>query len=157
VLEGGGRLWHRACQPSFPAMTPHPAVLISLRRELPLGDQLERQLVDWVRAFGFEPEVAPGGPEAVAWVRERPYAASLFDWRVEMGLGAAAWRSIHAVLGRRLVLMAPEPRRDLLFEALGEGVGAVLPLPPRPPMVRAALSAATGDRWSSAAPGDRPV
>lgn len=126
-------------------MTLHPTVLISLRREPALGADLERQLVDWVRALGFEAEVVPDGREAVVRVRRRPFAASLFDGGAAGGDGGALWRSIHAVLGRRLVLMTREPTRDLWFEALGEGVGAVLPLPPREAMVRAALQAAVGD------------
>lgn len=129
-------------------MTPNPAVLISLREEPAFGAELERQLVDWVRHLGFEPQVAPGAREAVAWVRERHFAASLFDSRAETG-GVAAWRTVHAVLGRRLVLMVHEPHRELWFEALREGVGAVLPLPPRERMVRAALSAAIGDPGSA--------
>ncbi len=146
-MAGSAGLWHRACPPAASTMTPNPAVLISLRQELRLGDELERRLVDQVHHLGFSPEVAPDGCVAVTWVRERPFAASLFDWRTEGGGGTAAWRAIHRVLGRRLVLMAREPRRDLWFEALSEGVGAVLPLPPREPMVRAALSAATGKGW----------
>lgn len=138
-------------------MTLQPAVLISLRDEVPFGGDLERRLVDWVRELGYEPQVANGGPEAVAWVRRRPYAASFCDCETEAATGVEAWRSIHAVLGRRLVLMVREPRRDLWFEALREGVGALLPLPPREPMVRAALSAAIGDSWSRSPRAGRPA
>lgn len=145
----------KALAPGLPspvhAMTPNPAVLISLRRERDIDPALERQLADWVGALGFEPLVAPDGREAVAWVRRRPFAASLFDWRSDDGDGVASWRSIHEILGRRLVLMTREPRRGLWFEALCEGVGAVLPLPAREAMVRAALLAAVGDAWSSPA------
>ena len=125
------------------AMKRNPSVLIGLGTT-PEEDVRER-LIGWVRHLGYEPAVADDGPTALAWAQERPFAASLLDCGVVADGGIQVWRSVHPVLGRRLVLMVREARRDVWFEALRRGVGAVLPLPPRERMVKAALHAATGD------------
>jgi len=125
-------------------MMPNPSVLISLRSATASDRDLGERLVGWVRRLGFDPAVASDGRQVVDRVRRRPFAATLVEYGVVGEGGVDAWRVIHPLLGRRLVLMTREMRRDLWFEALREGVGAVLPLPPREAMVRAALCAATG-------------
>ena len=130
-------------------MTPHPSVLITLRRD-PVDDRdIRTRIASWVRRLGFAPAVAHDGREALAWVRERPFAATFVECGVEGEAGVEAWRVIQPHQGRRLVLMIREPDRAIWFEALGRGVGAVLPLPPAERTVQAALRAATG--W-----GDQP-
>ena len=125
-------------------MTPHPSVLISLRRD-PVQDlDIRTRIASYVRRLGFAPTLADDGREALAWVRERPFAATFVECGVEGEGGVEAWRAIQPHQGRRLVLMIREPDQGLWFEALGRGVGAVLPLPPAERMVRAALRAATG-------------
>jgi CheY-like chemotaxis protein len=125
--------------------TPH--VLIGLRA----GDWSDRLSV-WVRGLGYAVEVAADGASALARVRTRPYAASLLESGLEATESGTVWRVVHQIVGRRLVLMAWERRNDLWFEALRAGVGAMLPLPPEEPMVRAALAAATGRGTPGAAP-----
>ncbi len=132
-------------------MTPAPSVLIGLA---PTQTDLRSRLVGWVREMGYEPSVAADGPQAVAWAHQRVFAASLLACGVEAAAGVEVWRSVHPVLGRRLVLMVRDPRRDLWFEALEEGVGAVLPIPPEQPMVREALRVATAPRPRFV---DRPI
>jgi DNA-binding NtrC family response regulator len=126
-------------------MMPNPSVLIGLRGNAPQDLDVRDRLTGWVRHLGYEPAVADDGPTALAWAQERPFVASLLDCGVEAERGIQVWRSVHPVLGRRLVLMVREARRDVWFEALCRGVGAVLPLPARERMVKAALHAATGD------------
>lgn len=129
--------------PSLPhdrsRMTADPAVLIALRA----GDVRDR-LVLWVRGHGFDTDVTEDGGEAVARVRGRRFAASFLDSGMATADGGTVWRVVHQIVGRRLVLMARERRNDLWFEALGAGVGTVLPLPPEEAMVRAALEAVAG-------------
>ncbi|MHC5010421.1 MAG: ANTAR domain-containing protein [Planctomycetota bacterium] len=120
-------------------MTRHPSVLISLP-ESRHRDRLER----WVAGMGYLPSVTADSSETVAWVRERRFVASLLDSGLASRSGERVWRVVRPVLGRRLVLVAETPSRTLWFEALRSGVGAVLPLPARESMVRAALAAATG-------------
>lgn len=121
-------------------MTPSPSVLIGLS----VSDDVGERVAGWVRHLGYEPTVTLGGCETLAWVQERAFAASLLDAGLVAEAGEPLWRRVRPIAGRRLVLMVREPRRDLWFEALGTGVGAVLPMPPEESMVRAALDAAVG-------------
>ena len=125
-------------------MTLHPSVLITLRRDAVEDTDIRTRIASTVRRLGFDAAVAHDGREALAWVRERSFAATFVECGVEGEAGVEAWRAIQPHQGRRLVLMIREPDRALWFEALGRGVGAVLPLPPAERMVRAALRAATG-------------
>ena len=125
-------------------MTLHPSVLIGLSARDARREALGERVAEWVRHLGFEPSLSEDGAETLTWVRERAFAATLLDSRLAADTGERIWRSVRPIAGRRLVLMAREPRTDLWFEALRAGVGAVLPLPPREAAVRAALRAATG-------------
>ena len=127
-------------------MTHHPSVLIGLRARDARREALGERVADWVRDLGYEPAVCEDGAETLTWVREHvhAFAATLLDSRLAADTGERVWRRVRPIAGRRLVLMAAEPRTDLWFEALRAGVGAVLPLPPREATVRAALEAATG-------------
>ena len=133
-------------------MTLHPSVLIGLSARDVCRERLGERVAEWVRHLGYEPAVTNDGAETLAWVQERVFAATLLDCRLAADTGERVWRRVRPIAGRRLVLMAREPRTDLWFEALRAGVGAVLPLPPREATVRAALRAATGvlppgSRW----------
>jgi len=121
-------------------MTLHPSVLIGLCDREVRGERV----AEWVRHLGYEAAVTDDGTETLAWVRQRVFAAHLLDSRLVADTGEEVWRTVRPIVGRRLVLMAREPRTTLWFEALRAGVGAVLSLPPREEAVRAALAAATG-------------
>lgn len=130
-------------------MTPHPSVLIGYRPRGTAEEALRARIVAWVRDLGFDTALAEDGLETRSRVHRHVFAATLLDSAMLEGgvtteIGTQVWRSVHPVLGRRLVLMVREVPRGLWFEALRDGVGAVLPLPPREGMVRAALRAATG-------------
>jgi DNA-binding response OmpR family regulator len=124
-------------------MIPNRTVLIGLNDRPDRSVELRERFADWVERLGYEPAVATDGRTAVAWVEERPLAASLVDSDLLGDMGEEVWRRVRPILGRRLVLMAREPRSDIIFEALRSGVGALLPLPARECMVRAAIQAAT--------------
>jgi len=125
-------------------MTLHPSVLIGLSARDARRDALGERVAEWVRHLGYEPALTDDGAETLTWVQERVFAATLLDCRLAADTGERVWRRVRPIAGRRLVLMAREPRTDLWFEALRAGVGALLPLPPRESTVRAALRAATG-------------
>lgn len=125
-------------------MTPHPSVLIGLCTRDERLEWLGERVAEWVRHLGYEPAVTHDGAETLRWVQERVFAATLLDSQLAEETGERVWRRVRPIAGRRLVLMAREPRTDLWFEALRAGVGALLPLPPRESTVRAALRAATG-------------
>lgn len=134
-------------------MTLHPSVLIGLSAHDARREELGERFAEWVRHLGYEPAVTDDGAQTLTWMQERVFAAALLDCRLAADTGERVWRRVRPIAGRRLVLMAREPRSDLWFEALRAGVGAVLPLPPREATVRAALRAATGApppgaRWS---------
>jgi CheY-like chemotaxis protein len=120
-------------------MEPLPPVLISL-----LASDVRDRIQGWVESLGFETAVTADGVETVAWVSRLPFTATLLHSGIAGAEGGEVWRVVRPIAGRRLVLMVEEARRDLWFEALSDGVGAVLPLPPEEAMVRAALAAATG-------------
>ena len=105
---------------------------------------LGERVASWVRHLGYETTVTEDGAQTLAWVEKRVFAAHLLDSRLVAETGERVWRRVRPIVGRRLVLMARQPRSDLFFEALRVGVGALLPLPPREATVRAALRAATG-------------
>jgi hypothetical protein len=117
-------------------MTRNPAVLIGTA-DAETGDRIS----GWVARLGYEARIAAGSTATMALVRGSEFSASFLD--SGMGSGEAdgvVWRRANPILGRRLVLMARNPR-EVWFEALGAGVGAVLPLPPQERMVLAALAA----------------
>ena len=103
-------------------MTLHPSVLIGLS----VSDGVGESVAGWVRQLGYEPTVTLGGGETLAWVQEHACAASLLDAGLVAETGERVWRRVRPIVGRRLILMVREPRRDLWFEALGAGIGAVL-------------------------------
>lgn len=130
-------------------MTPHPSVLLGLR-DSDLGDRLG----GWVRDRGFRTCFTDDAREAIDRLRNESFTASFLDSEMGCPEGQAVWRLLQPVLARRVVLMARDRRRELLFEALGFGVATVLPLPPVEAMVSAALSAVSGPpsgraRWRS--------
>jgi DNA-binding NtrC family response regulator len=122
-------------------MTPHPAVLLGLR---PRERELRAQLEGWVQRLGYQTRFTADADEAIAWMGDEAIRASFLDCDMERAEGQAIWRTLRPTAARRVVLMAPERRRDLWFEALRSGMATVLPLPPREPMVRAALLAVAG-------------
>lgn len=134
-------------------MTPNRSVLIGTNVADAGDEELGDRLAGWVRDLGYEPTVSIDGGQTLAWVEERVFAVSLVDCRLVAETGEQVWRRVRPIMGRRLVLMAREPRNDLWFEALRAGVGALLPMPPREVTVRAALLAVTG----ASPPGRRPT
>ena len=128
-------------------MMPVPSVLISLSEGL--GDEVAAvrdRLEDVVRGRGDAPRFTTDARETVAWVRDERFAVSFVDSEMEVHAGGQIWRVLRPLVGRRMVLMTRERRRDVWFEALQHGVAAVLPLPPRTRAVTAALEAAIGPR-----------
>ena len=126
-------------------MTPNRAVLIGLSDRDARGPALRERLAGWVEQLGYEPAVVQDGRISISRVLERRCAATLLESGLVAESGEKVWRRVRPILGRRLVLMAREPRSDMFFEALQTGVGALLRLPARESMVRAAICAATGD------------
>jgi DNA-binding NtrC family response regulator len=100
-------------------------------------------LADWLRGQGRETFVTGQAAEAVSWARARPEGVSFLDRDLDRLDGEEAWRVVHRVVGRRLVLMATERTNDLWFSALAEGVGTVLPLPTERDVVLTALRLAS--------------
>ena len=131
-------------------MTLHPSVLIGLSARDAGREVLGERVAAWVRRLGYEPTLSEDGAETLRWVRECAFAATLLDSRLAADTGERIWRTVRPIAGRRLVLMAREPRTDLWFEALRAGVGAVLAVPPSEAAVRAALRAETGAARSGA-------
>lgn len=126
-------------------MVPTRSVLIGFRREMADAQEVRAHLADWVGELGFEPRVTVDPEQALAWVHREPFVAGFVDAGWEVARGQSTWRVLQPVLARRMVLMTSASRRDLWFEALRCGVAAVLPLPPEPSSVRAALRAAAPD------------
>ena len=124
-------------------MEAHPSVLVGLRPQLGAEAGLRESMDDWVRACGFEPRFTTRAQEAESWLRDEQeaFAASFLDAEMGVGEGRVTWRVVRPLIGRRLVLVVRERRRDLWFEALRAGVGTVLSCPPEEAMVRAALRA----------------
>jgi DNA-binding NtrC family response regulator len=100
-------------------------------------------LADWVRDQGRETFVTGEAAQALSWARARPEGVSFLDRDLERLDGEEAWRVVHRVVGRRLVLMATERTNELWFSALAEGVGTVLPLPTERDVVLMALRLAS--------------
>jgi len=125
-------------------MMPRPSVLIGLGGHDTRDRDWRSRVAGWVRRWGYEAAVTDDGPQALAWTRERAFAASLVECGLVAETGESVWRTVRPIVGRRLVLMAREPGKEIWFEALRAGVGAVLLLPPEEVVVRAALLAATG-------------
>lgn len=125
-------------------MTPHPAVLLGLRARERRQSDLRAQLEGWVQRLGYETRFTADADEAISWMGDEAIAASFFEHDWARAEGQVVWRTLRPTTARRVVLMAPERRRDLWFEALRSGVATVLPLPPRESMVRAALLAVAG-------------
>ncbi|MDJ0520514.1 MAG: hypothetical protein QNJ90_00410 [Planctomycetota bacterium] len=125
-------------------MTPHPAIMLGLSAD---DRELRDPLEGWVRDLGFRTRFTTDAQEAVAWLSQDDFAASLVDCELGRDEGVEIWRTIRPSFARRTVLLVRESRRGLWFEALRSGVATVLPLPPREAMVRAALAAAT-HAWS---------
>jgi DNA-binding NtrC family response regulator len=124
-------------------MTPHPAVLLGLRAS-DSGDRVLRdRLEGWVRRCGFRTRFTADAHEAVSWLEQEAFAATIVDSDLGLAEGEAVWRVIRSPVEQRVVLMARDRRQALWFEALRKGVTTVLPMPPREAMVKAALAAAT--------------
>ena len=128
-------------------MTPHPAVLLSLRASDSGDRDLRDRMEGWVRRCGFRTRFTADAHEAVSWLEQEAFAATFVDSDLGLAEGEAVWRIIRPLAEQRVVLMARDRRRALWFEALRKGVATVLPMPPREAMVQAALAAATR-RWS---------
>ncbi len=122
------------------AMTPHPAVLVGLRAET----QLEDELGGWMQRLGFETRFTTDAREVRSWLRQDDYAASFVDADLGRDEGEPVWRTLRPTVARRTVLLAQDRRRDLWFEALRTGVATVLTLPLHETTVRAALEAVVG-------------
>jgi DNA-binding response OmpR family regulator len=120
-------------------MEPNLPVLLGLR-----ASDVRDRLRGWIERLGYETHVTEDGVETLAWFSRRPFAASLLGWGIAASAGEPVWRVVRPIAGRRLVLLIEQERKDLWFEALSGGVGAVLPLPPVQATVEAALAAATG-------------
>ncbi|MDJ0973120.1 MAG: hypothetical protein QNJ98_01495 [Planctomycetota bacterium] len=135
-------------------MTPRGSVLIGFRREMADADEVRTHLEDWVGELGFETRVTVDPQEAVDWAHREPFTAGFVDAGWEVTRGQSIWRVLQPVLARRMVLMTRTGRRDLWFEALRYGVAAVLPLPPEPSSVRAALRAAAPEAGPPMPPND---
>lgn len=97
------------------------------------------RIATWVEGLGYEVQVSSDGVAVVEALRRGSYAASFLDDQLGGAGGESIWRMVRPVLGRRLILMARALSNELWFEALRSGVGSVLPLPPEPSMVRAAM------------------
>ncbi len=137
------------------AMAPTRSVLIGCRREIADVGEVRTHLEDWVGELGFEARVTSDPQQAVDWAHQEPFAAGFVDAGWEMARGQSIWRVLQPVLARRMVLMTGAGRRQVWFEALRCGVAAVLPLPPEPSSVHAALRAAAGDVNPPMPPADR--
>jgi DNA-binding NtrC family response regulator len=134
-------------------MTPNPAVLLGLRDSGSEDRTLRVQLEDWVRRCGYRTRFTDDAHEAISWLAQEDFAATVVDSDVGRAEGEALWRRIRpSVRGPqgscRVVLMAREAGRNLWFEALRSGIVTVLPFPPKEAMVQAALLAATRG-WAS--------
>lgn len=114
--------------------------------------ELGSVLADSVRDLGYEPRLSQDGEETLRWARGGSFAASLLDVGLAGTGGQEIWRDVHRIVGRRLVLMTEEPRGGLWFEALGQGVAAVLSLPAQVQAVHAAIHVAV-----HGAPSDSPT
>lgn len=117
-------------------MLPAPQVLVGTQ-VVDLGVRI----ASWVEGLGYEVQVRSDGVAVVEALRRGSFAASFLDDQLGGAGGESIWRMVRQVLGRRLILMARDVRNELWFEALRSGVGSVLPLPPAPSMVRAAIRA----------------
>lgn len=124
-------------------MEAHPSVLVGLRPELGDDHDLRDSLGNWVRACGYQPRFTARAQEAESWLRDEKeaFAASFLDAEMGQVEGRVTWRVVRPWVGRRLVLVVRERRRDLWFEALRAGVGTILSCPPEEATVRAALRA----------------
>jgi DNA-binding NtrC family response regulator len=131
-------------------MTPHPSVLLGLR-DRHLRDRLDGWMSDW----GFRTRFTDDADEVIDWLGQEFHAVSFIDSEMERPAGEAVWRTVRPAAARRVVLMARDRRRDLMFEALRFGVATVLPLPPEEAMVRAALVVASGFTTGPAAGAPR--
>jgi hypothetical protein len=116
-----------------------PAALIALRACAYRDD-----LAGWVEGGGFEPYVTDVGRLAIDWVRGAPGGISFFDRDLERLDGTEVWRLARPIVGHRLVLMAEQRTKELMFTALAEGVATVLPLPAERDAVLKALRLAGG-------------
>jgi DNA-binding NtrC family response regulator len=105
--------------------------------------ELRAPLEGWVRRLGFRTQFTTDAREAVAWLSQEDFAASIVDSWLGRDEGQEVWRSIRPAFARRTVLLARDQHRGLWFEALRSGLATVLPLPPHEAMVRAAVAAAT--------------
>ena len=135
--------WHPACHARL-RMTPHPSVLVGFRDSSARSLEFRDRLGGWVRGCGYEPRFTEDAEEALEWLRRDAFAVSFLDSEFERARGEPVWRGVQPGVARRVVLMARESRRELMFEALRLGVATVLPLPPVEAMVRAALAVASG-------------
>ena len=130
-------------------MTPHPAVLLGLRVSGSEDRSLRAQMEGWVRRCGYRPRFTDDAHEAISWLDQEDFAATVVDSDMGRAEGEALWRRIPPVTrgpqrgSCRVVLMARDQGRNLWFEALRSGVVTVLPYPPAEAMVQAALRAAT--------------
>lgn len=124
-------------------MEAHPSVLVGLCPDLGEEHDLQQSLGGWVQACGFQPRFTARADEAESWLRDEreAFAASFLDAEMGLGEGRVTWRVVRSWVGRRLVLVVRERRRDLWFEALRAGVRTVLTCPPEEATVRAALHA----------------
>ena len=133
-------------------MTPHPAVLLGLRATGSEDRSLRAQMEGWVERCGYRTRFTDDAHEAMAWLDQEDFAATVVDSDMGRAEGEVLWRRIRRSAqgpqgSRRVVLMAREQGRRLWFEALRSGVVTVLPFPPQEAMVQAALRVATRD-WS---------
>ena len=128
-------------------MTPHPSVLLGLRSADPEDRGLRDRLEHWVGRCGYRTRFTADAHEAISWLGQEDFAATLVDSDLGRAEGEVLWRKIRPTAQRRVVLMARGGGRNLWFEALRTGVATVLPFPPREAMVQAALRAAT-QGWS---------
>lgn len=125
------------------AMGAPCSVLVGLRPGVGIDAGVQDAMDEWVRACGYEPRFTAEAEEAESWLREERdgFAASFLDADMARPQGEVTWRVVRPWVGRRLVLVMREQRRDLWFEALRAGVGTVLSWPPNDATVRAALRA----------------
>ncbi len=112
------------------AMTPNASVLLGLRARTAPDRDLRQRLERWVKCHGFRPRFTPDAGEALRWLEEEPFAASLFDSDMERQDGQMVWQLVEPVVARRSVLLARDRRSTIWFGALRTGMGTVLPFPP---------------------------
>ena len=123
------------------AMTPSASVLLGLRARTGPDRDLRSRLERWVLSHGLRPRFTPDAGEALRWLAEEPFAASLFDSDMELRDGQMVWQLVDRGVARRSVLLVRERRSNIWFGALRIGVGTVLPYPPAEDTFEEALRA----------------